>query len=289
MDNEKQKNEKQENNFIKENHDFSEVYHNEIGESQIRAKSNKKNKGKSKLVERNEEFVEQKEHTLTDFYELKTESVEKLVTANVENTKYIDTGEHDPYKIDRLSRVPTWIKASFVKWWFMAAMCFFFYWGLGMLISNWENMWLLMSLGTGLLTDIVLYNLFRHFQSDSLEYEPFMITPKRRWWTIFINVLYAAIVCYAIELIYHGINLFAVFVGWNEDPAKAWLGAEPLLYGIFFVLVDAVFLAIKFGITRLVRHIQIKRGKIDADEFQFSSGDTPEKKKKKKNSQSEIK
>ena len=89
---------------------------------------------------------QQKETTIENFYDLKVDQVDELVsilkgedTATdkevVTDIKEI-TGEEvkgrsqkaknfDPYKRDKLAMLPTWLKAIFIKWWFAGAVCYF--------------------------------------------------------------------------------------------------------------------------------------------------------------------
>ena len=60
----------------------------------------------------------------------KDEAVERLLNAD----KKTYTGKKDPgkaYRSSFLDKIPNWILAVFVKFWFAGAVCFFILWGLG--------------------------------------------------------------------------------------------------------------------------------------------------------------
>ncbi|MDE7380007.1 MAG: hypothetical protein K2N14_03040, partial [Clostridia bacterium] len=93
------------------------------------------------------------ESTIENYYDLKVDKVDELVAAlkgtdSPEEREQISlkisdcTGEEvqkkkkrekefDPYKVDKLSRVPAWLKAIFIKFWFAGAVCYFIMMGTG--------------------------------------------------------------------------------------------------------------------------------------------------------------
>ena len=92
-----------------------------------------------------------RETAIENYYDLKTDKIDELVailqgdTPEGENpTSDIEeiTGEKiesnsarkrnfDPYRRDKLSAIPVWLKALLIKWWFAGAVCWFIDIGLG--------------------------------------------------------------------------------------------------------------------------------------------------------------
>ena len=64
------------------------------------------------------------------YYELKTQAVEDLVSANEENSPQVSREEIRKYTSRGRLKLADWVKLLAIKWWFAAAVCFFFLWGL---------------------------------------------------------------------------------------------------------------------------------------------------------------
>ena len=213
---------------------------------------------------------QEKETTIENFYDLKVDEVDELVSIlkgnpadeSKEVSYEIDevAGETDsekgkklkkfnPYRHDFLSRIPTWIKAILVKWWFAGAVCFFIMMGLGMYIDNNENLLLLTGLVLGIVVDIFVNPIFHFFQDYEGEYDNYMMFPFpfKKFWTFFTNAIYYLIIIILVNGIYTGINLLVEMGG-----GEWFFGAEPLLFGTFAVIVDMTFIGIKDLIVWLV-------------------------------------
>lgn len=228
-----------------------------------------------------------KETTIEDFYDLKTKEMDELVAAlkgetpqdaepvsyNVEEcigTEAAGQGEvreysnkkqkeFNPYKLDRLSRVPTWIKAFFIKFWFAGMVCYLVSFGLGSIITNDENRLILTGVVLGIVVDVLVNPALRYFQTSDKEYSNYMMFPFpfKKFWTFFTNIVYYIAVVFVVMYMYQGLNeLINVIKGVGAGTTNIAVGVEPLLYGVFCVLADMVFIGIKDLIVYLV-----KRGK----------------------------
>ena len=107
-------------------------------------------------------------------YSLKVEAVETLTKAINEGTvKEIPEEqkkeEQHPYKVDKLAKIPSWIKVIFVKFWVAGAICFFFMWGLGMYIKNSLDMYVVVSLAFAFINDLFVTSAFLYFESDKIK------------------------------------------------------------------------------------------------------------------------
>ncbi|MCH5148866.1 MAG: hypothetical protein J1G05_05865 [Clostridiales bacterium] len=226
-----------------------------------------------------------KESTIENYYDLKVDKIDELVAAlKDETTKFDDeinydinanTGvydpknvksngkekQFDPYKIDKLSRVPTWLKACFVKWWFAGVVCYFIMWGLA--ISDGLDRVVLCGLVLGLIVDILVNPLFKYMESDRREYDNYMMFPFpfRAFWTFFTNLIYYVFVMYFVTLSYGGINeLINLIFNTNQH---VYVGVEPLLFGLLAVVVDMAFIGIKDLIVFIVK--KSKKKEADAN------------------------
>ncbi len=213
------------------------------------------------------------ETTIENYYDLKVDKVDELVavlkgdvTTDSEAVNYAMNAnmgvydpknvkrngkdkEFDPYKTDFLGRVPTWIKAIFIKFWFAGAVCYFVMMGI-MPNSGYLDQAVLTGAVMGLVVDILVNPLFRFMESDRREFNAYMMFPFpfKAFWTFFANIFYYIIVGYLIAVSYTGLVFLNVV-----------RGVEPLLFGVICVAIDMVFIGIKDGVVALVRHIKNRK------------------------------
>lgn len=205
-----------------------------------------------------------KETTIENFYDLKTAEMDELVSALKDGAAPSDepismdiqeiTGEavkgkseksknFDPYRRDKLSALPTWIKAIFIKWWFSGCVCYFFLMGLGISIDALDLLFI-NGLALGLVHELLVNPIYRFLESDRKEYNAYMMFPFpfKAYWTIITNIVYYCVVVICVGFIYSFINstMFST-------------GIEPLLFGTFCVIVDMAFIGIKDLIVFLVK------------------------------------
>lgn len=190
----------------------------------------------------------------------KDEAVERLL--NADKKVYTDAEKKkDPgkeYRTGFIDKIPSWVLALFVKFWFAGAVCFFILWGLGGYVSNGENMFIVMTVVLGLVTDILVNNVFRFFETYKGQNSRWMMFPQKKYWTFFANIFYAGIVYYFVMYIYQVINVLGNVVKGTEH--EMILGAEPLLFGIFYTAVDMCFIGIKNTFIKIINDAKQKNG-----------------------------
>ena len=218
-----------------------------------------------------------KETTIENYYDLKVEEMDELVAALKGDTKDAEvepvtmdiaeiTGEEvksgseksrkfDPYRRDKFSAIPGWIKALFIKWWFAGCVCYFFVMGLGTGIDSLDMVFLA-GISLGIVTDVFVNPALRFMESDDKHYDAYMMFPFpfKKYWTFLTNAVYYLIVVITVGFLYTFINtrLF-----------KAGFGVEPLLFGTFCVIVDMFFIGIKDLIVYLVKRSKRKKEEIE--------------------------
>ena len=201
-----------------------------------------------------------KETTIEDFYDLKVDKVDELVAAlkgedtaeygevSMNISEIVGDGknsskEFNPYRTDFLSRVPAFVKALFLKWWFAGVVCFFVNMGLGPYIST-DDLLLLDGIVLGLVVDVLVNPLFRFMESDKREYNNYMMFPFpfKAYWTFFTNVLYYVGVALLVNVFYNIINEFMFS-----------FSIEPLSWALIVLAVDMAFTGIKDLVVHLVK------------------------------------
>ena len=184
-----------------------------------------------------------------DHYNLNTDAVERLVTASDETAPQVTDEELRKYKSDKLGKIPAWVKALFIKFWFNGAVCFFIIWGLGALSSSVLDTLVVTAVAMGIVTDVLVNNAFRFFDYDG-EYLRWTMFPQKKFWTFITNILYAFLLLFLVVLTYEGSNfLIALRSG---ELNKVSLGVEPILFGLLYLLFDLIFLGAKMFIKKLI-------------------------------------
>lgn len=190
--------------------------------------------------------------TEAKYYDLKTDAVEKLV--NAKDAPEVSDAEIRKYKSGGKFKIPSWLKILFVKFWFSGAVCYFFIWGLNIYVKGLD-MLVAVSLGMGLVTDLLVNHVLRAFEPEPRAFDKWMMVTVRKWWSILLNVVYAGLILFCIVEAYTAINTALYGEPGTSDNI---LGVEPLLFGVLYVVFDMLFIAIKNGFVKIFRDAEEK-------------------------------
>lgn len=228
----------------------------------------------------------EKETTIENYYDLRSDKVDELVAAlkgdtqadaepvsykvedcigeeaaELEKQQQAQKGkkkdkEFDPYKVDKLSRIPAWLKACFIKFWFAGAVCYFVNMGLGTYVTAAVDLMIIDGVLLGVLTDCIVNPIFRMLESDKKEYNNFMMFPFpfKKYWTFITNIIYYVGVFFAVMFAYEGLNLLAKSIN-----SLWYVAVEPILFGIIALIADMAFIGIKDLIVFLVKRSKRKK------------------------------
>lgn len=188
-----------------------------------------------------------------NYYDLKVEAVERLV--NAKSAPEVSEKEIRKYKSKGRLNIPSWVKILFIKFWFSGAICYFFLWGMGLYLGGLDLMAVL-AIALGVSTDLMVNHLLHSFEPEKGAYDKWMMIPFRRFWTIFLNVIYAGVLLYCVIQVYAVIN--TLLVGNVNEAETVALGVEPLLFGIFYMAVDMLFITVKNTMVKIVREADAK-------------------------------
>lgn len=178
-----------------------------------------------------------------EYYKLNTKAVDDLVTADVTNSPKVSQEELDKYRSGSGLKLSDAAKAILVKIWFAGSVCFFIFWGLGTYLTDQLDMLAAFGVVLGMVTDILVNNIFRHFAETPGANDRWMMFPKRQLSSFFLNILYAILLLFCVSQIYNGINYAVLAARGGGDTVP--LGVEPILFGVFYTAVDLLFLAMK--------------------------------------------
>ena len=194
----------------------------------------------------------EEERSAASYYKLKTEAVDRLV--NTENAPEVSYTEIRKYTKRSKFHIPDWLKIVFVKFWFSGAICYFFLWGLGLYIQGLDLMFAL-AVGLGAANDILVNRFLRFLEPTEGEFDKWKMVTVRKFWSIFINVLYSGLVLYCVFQTYYVVNalLLGVDPSVDSSQAESMLGVEPILFGLLYMGFDMLLIKIKHTFIKIFR------------------------------------
>lgn len=188
------------------------------------------------------------EKSNADYYKLNTKAVDRLVNADKKERpkakKLRDPAKE--YRSDFLDRIPSPVKALFIKFWFNGAVCYFIFWGLGESIRSSLDMIFVLSVVMAMITDIMVNNILRFIETIPGENAKWMMFPKKKFWTFFANMPYAFIIMLCVVKTYETIAIVYV---------------EPILFGILYMVFDLLFIGMKNLLLTIINDAKDKVNK----------------------------
>lgn len=185
------------------------------------------------------------------YYQLKTDAVDRLV--NAKSAPKVSDAEIRKYTSKGRFYIPSWVKILFIKFWFAGSICYFFLWGLGIYLKDLDLM-VALAIGLGVANDLLVNHLLKTFEPEPRAYDKWMMVTVRKFWSIFINVIYAGVLLYFVIQTYTVINtVMGVDVNATDDTAAAMLGVEPILFGLFYMGWDLLCITVKNTFVKIFR------------------------------------
>ena len=200
---------------------------------------------------RNDERSKPEVEKQAEYYRLKTEAVNDLVTANEENSPAVSEEELRAYRSGPKMKVADWVKILFIKFWFAAAVCYFFFWGLGGLLPSVLDQLVVTGLALGIVTDLLTSPVLRFFEKTKGENARWMMVTRKTYSSFFLNILYGYVVLFLVFTLYNVINIAAIqILGLPGDQVV--LGVEPILFGSFYLGFDLLLIKMKHMIGGMI-------------------------------------
>lgn len=187
---------------------------------------------------------------ISDYYKLNTKAVEDLASANSENSPQVSEEELKKYRSKSGIPLPKWLKAVLLKVWFAGATCFFIFWGLGIYLPNALDMMLVFGTVLGIVTDLLVNNIFRFYAETPSENDRWMMFPKKKNLNFFLNILYSFVLLFCVYTLYQIINGVLVAITGAQDTVP--LGVEPILFGVFYMGFDMLFIGMKHTFFKII-------------------------------------
>lgn len=187
----------------------------------------------------------------TSNYDLKSEAVETLVGAESENTPQYSQEELNKYRSRGKIKIPELVKVLFLKAWFAGAVCYFILWGLGVYLTSMIDMLFVLGFALGAVTDLLLNNVIRFIEKNPGDNDRWMMFPQKGMAALFLNVIYGFLVLFCVYMLYNLINYAIIGITGAEGTVP--LGVEPVLFGVFCMGFDMLFIGIKHLCGNILR------------------------------------
>ena len=189
----------------------------------------------------------QRQGSTADYYKLKTQAVDDLVSADESNSPPVSKDELKAYGARKKGGVPNWLKVGFIKFWFPGAVYFFIIMGLGL----WDPLDQIVILGIvqGMVTDLLTNNMVRFIAETDGENDRFLMFPKKQYMSFFFNMLYSMLLCALILFAYAGLDVVVRAVSGNTE--FKFVG-EPVTFGLLYMLFDTALVSVKNIISRFL-------------------------------------
>lgn len=182
-------------------------------------------------------------------YELKSDAVDALANADSEEAPEYSREELEKYRSRSRIRIPDAVKILFIKAWFAGAVCFFFLWGLGTYVSSMIDMLFILGVVFGIVTDLLVNNVIRFIEKTPGENDKWLMFPKKGMMSFFLNILYCLLIIVCVYSLYNVLNYAIIGLTGNTDTVP--LGVEPILFGVFCMAFDMLFVGIKQLMKRI--------------------------------------
>lgn len=187
---------------------------------------------------------------ISDYYKLNTKAVEDLASADKDNTPQYSEEELRRYRSKSKLPLPHWLKVLLLKAWFAGAVCFFIFWGLGVYLQNNLDMMLVFGLALGVVTDLLVNSILRYYAETETSNNKWMMFPKKNYLFFFCNIFYAYLLLLCVNMLYQVINRGIIALTGAVDTVP--LGVEPILFGIFYMGFDMLFISVKHTFQKII-------------------------------------
>ncbi|MBR5111483.1 MAG: hypothetical protein IK099_14990 [Clostridia bacterium] len=203
--------------------------------------------------------VETEERSAADYYKLNTKAVDDLVNASEENAPPVSKEELRKYHALPKLKIADWVQAVVLKTWFAGVVCYFIIWGLGLYVANQMDLLLITGIALGFVTDLITNSVFRFIARPQGANDRWMMFPKKNYVFLPLNVLYALLLTFCVVMTYNALNTLLISLSGNADNVP--LGVEPVLFGLFTMGWDMLFLGCKRLGKRMLNDAKAAAGK----------------------------
>jgi len=207
-------------------------------------------RGKGLLMagKKNRRTTPEESRTTAEYYKLHTSAVRDLVDADESNSPEVSEEELLKYRSGPKLRLSDWVKAILIKMWFAGSVCFFIFWGLSSYIGAQLDLLFVFALALGIVTDVLTNNILRYYAKTVGGNDRWMMFPQKGYITFPLNILYAMILLFCVDMFYTLLNLSLSAIG----DGGVTIGVGPILFGVVYTAFDLLFITIKRTLRQIV-------------------------------------
>ena len=207
-------------------------------------------RGKGLLMagKKNRRTTPEENRTTAEYYKLHTAAVRDLVDADESNSPEVSEEELLKYRSGPKIRLSDWVKAILIKMWFAGSVCFFIFWGLSSYIGAQLDLLFVFALALGIVTDVLTNNILRYYAKTVGGNDRWMMFPQKGYITFPLNILYAMILLFCVDMFYTLLNLSLSAIG----DGGLTIGVGPILFGVVYTAFDLLFITIKRTLRQIV-------------------------------------
>lgn len=197
---------------------------------------------------KNRRTTPEESRTTAEYYKLHTSAVRDLVDADESNSPEVPEEELLKYRSGPKLRLSDWVKAILIKMWFAGSVCFFIFWGLSSYIGARLDLLFVFALALGIVTDVLTNNILRYYAKTVGGNDRWMMFPQKGYITFPLNILYAMILLFCVDMFYTLLNLSLSSIG----DGGFTIGVGPILFGVVYTAFDLLFITIKRTLRQIV-------------------------------------
>lgn len=199
------------------------------------------------MAKKNKAPVRDEKRTAAEYYKLNTKAVDDLISADESNSPEVSEAELRRYtKVSKL-HLPDWLKIALIKAWFAGAVCFFLIMGTSLHVGDQI---IITGIALGFVWDLLVNNLLRFMEKTKGANDRWILFSQRSYISLPLNALYGLALIACVVATYEAINTpLSMMAG---DPEMVTLPVEPVLFGMFTMGWDSLFLLMKRGFKRIV-------------------------------------
>ena len=194
---------------------------------------------------------ERKGRSTADYYKLHTKAMDDLLNADESNSPEVSKEELRKYQHHSQLRIADWVKILFIKAWFPGAVCYFFIWGTSAYISNQLDLVFIVGVAMGIVTDLLTNNILRFFEKKPGDYNEWLMVTREGVPGFILNIMYAFVVIFFVFGLYRLVNGFLSGLAGGKESMP--LGVGPILFGLFYLGFDMLFIKMKHIMKMIVK------------------------------------
>lgn len=185
--------------------------------------------------------------------------------------KNIETDEINPYEIDKLSKIPSWIIIVFLKYWAAAAAVFFTIIGgldIGFDFSSIDSDNLVQTINTTEKMIVIIAVAIAALMNYAVKQIVILLNNRRNNTYKYNLVNQTGMIGLVLQLLYALLMSTILYFLISYLGYKGWVinlfgtsdyGIEPFTYGLCYVIIDIIFVLIKNGIYQISERLKYKK------------------------------